>query len=110
VPTGDHAAVLGEQPALLAFPRPGVTFIEVHGEAVLHRASDGELLQLNEYGTAIWGLLAQRPSIEELAIELAAATGKPASEHREELARFVDELAQLGVMTLEGLDPTSNRS
>jgi hypothetical protein len=109
IPGSSHTVVSDEQSAIFAFPRPEVTFIEVHGEAVLHRASDDELLQLNEYGTAVWGLLARRPSIEELAIELAAATGKPPSEHREELDRFVHELVQLGVMTLEPLEPGSDR-
>ena len=75
-----------------------VLFRDLDGEAVLLATESGKYFGLNEVGTRMWSLLHQHGDVEAVCDALLAEYDVPKDQLREDLARFVDTLADRGLV------------
>lgn len=73
----------------------------IAGEAVVLTPRDGRILTLNETGTRIWELLADGPTIAEIASVLVQEFEIEADRARQDVAAFIDHLLCREIATLE---------
>jgi hypothetical protein len=71
---------------------------ELHGESVLLDLKSESYFGLDEVGTRMWEALTAHDSVESAFDALLEAYDVPASELRDDLERFVDELAESGLV------------
>lgn len=73
--------------------RDGISEAEVDGELVLLDNSTGALHVLNRVGAAIWSELDGARKVDEIVADLSNASGSQVERVREDVARFLHELA-----------------
>jgi hypothetical protein len=77
---------------------PGVTSAEVHGEAVLLDLKRGKYYALNPTGAAVWELLAEPRSREELQTAMLARYDVAPEVLRADLAALLEDLRDNGLV------------
>jgi len=76
----------------------GVLVRELGGESVLLNLDSESYFGLDEVGTRMWAALTSKPSIEAAFEELLAEYEVEPGQLREDLASFVDKLAEAGLI------------
>ena len=77
-----------------------VLFRVLDGEAVLLATHSGKYFGLNEDGTRMWTLLRQHGEVEAVCHALLDEYDVPEARLREDLALFVESLAERGLAEL----------
>ncbi len=75
-----------------------VLFRDLDGEAVLLATESGKYFGLNEVGTRMWSLLRLHGNVEAVCDSLLAEYDVSEEHLREDIARFVDTLADRGLI------------
>jgi hypothetical protein len=83
---------------------PDVMFQEVGGEAVLLDLRSEKYLGLNETGTRIWQLLQQSGDLHRVLERMLAEYDVDARQMERDLVELVGQLADAGLVTVEGGD------
>jgi PqqD family protein of HPr-rel-A system len=76
----------------------GAVLKRVGGAGAVYLPANGSLHVLNRTGEAIVRALEEPASIEELAVALAAASGSPVDAVARDVAAFLPQLVELGVL------------
>lgn len=70
------------------------------GEAVIVVPARREIHRLNEVGTFLWQTLEKEHSVDDLAERVAEEFEIEADQAREDVARFLSEMKERGLVTL----------
>ena len=73
--------------------RDDLTVIELDGEAVIHDELNGDLHRLNPTATLVFSLLDGSATLEELAVDVAAAYAMQVEDVLGQMRKLVEELA-----------------
>ncbi len=79
--------------------RDGISEAEIDGELVLLDTSNGTLHLLNRAAASVWSELDGTRSVEEILADLSDASGSKVERVREDVFRFLDELARAGLLS-----------
>jgi hypothetical protein len=79
--------------------RDGICQAEIDGELVLLDTSSGALHVLDRIGAAIWCEVDGARSVDAIVEELSAAAEADTRQVREDVAGFLDQLAQGGLLS-----------
>lgn len=79
-----------------------VLFRDLDGEAVLLETGTGRYYGLNGVGTRMWSLLHLHGEIDAACRALLAEYDVPETRLREDLGRFVETLAERGLLRMDG--------
>lgn len=85
-----------------------VVFTELDGEVVMLDTEAGQYYELDSIGSRIWMLLEDSPSMARLRDALTAEFDVDAETCRNDLASFLENLAELGLVASaadEAVDP-----
>ena len=82
--------------------QPDVLFREIGGEAVLLNLQTGKYFGLDETGTRMWQLLAERGAIEPVVTALADEYEVTEEQVRKDLLALVEKLAANQLVQIEG--------
>ncbi len=85
-----------------ALPVDDVIYREIDDEAVLLHIRKGLYLGLNETGRFFWSVLRAASSLEEACREVEAHYDVTSGQLREDVAQFVEDLLEQGLVRLEG--------
>jgi hypothetical protein len=88
-------------------PHEQAAFRELAGDegAVLLQLGTGGYHGLNLMGCLIWGLIEDEPTVEELISALRARVSDPPEAVDAEVAAFVEDLRERGLVTVSPPDP-----
>ena len=86
-------------------PSENVLVRELAGESVLLHLDSESYFGLDEVGTGMWEALTAHPSIDAAFQALLATYDVPPGELRDDLERFVGELAQAGLVDVRDVAP-----
>jgi hypothetical protein len=85
--------------------RNDLTVIELDGEAVIHDELNGDLHRLNSTATLVFSLLDGSATLEELAVDVAAAYTMKVEEVLGQMRQLVEELAASHLLVGTEPDP-----
>lgn len=79
---------------------PDMVFSTIDGEVVMMSVEQGEYFGLNAMGSEIWNALAEPRSLEDLCRALRERFDVSETQCREEVARFLADIAHSGLVTV----------
>jgi hypothetical protein len=83
-------------------PSSDITAQEVEGELLILDLGSSEYYSLNDVGTAMWALMAEGRTLEEVAAEVCSRYEVADEQVRIDLSSLVAALREKGLITLRG--------